>query len=233
MTPNLPVVPFSVPDTIRLIPAAYIDEPALAPLADNDDELSVLEELEGLTSARRTPRLPVPGGLDPDELLTAAHGYGWTYINAAFCYTRMGGSRFNSEDRGAWYAAFGKHALKTAQTEVAWHLTRELDATGIYDNITAYRELIAGFSTSCHDLRTKPESPALDPDPAKGYPQGQALAQSILAAGGNGVLYPSARAPGGNCVAALRPAIVQNVRQGRGWVFTWSGSRTPDIAERT
>lgn len=229
MSAGLPVVPFNQPDTVRLIPAAYINEPALAPLADSADDLAILEELEGLTSARRMPRLPIPGEVDPAELLTQAHGYGWTYINAAFCYTRMGGSRFNGEGRGAWYAAFGNDAVETAQAEVSWHLTRELEATGIFENETLYRELLSGFSTRFHDLRPHPDHPSLDPNPAKGYPHGQALAHEIFASGGNGIVYPSVRAPGGNCIAALRPALVQNVRPGDGWLFTWAGTPTPAI----
>ena len=100
---DLDQVDFTDPTTVRLISTAYIDEPAIAPLADDEGDLAILEEIEGLTSARRTVALPVPGGLDPAELLTAAAGYGWTYINAAFCYTRATGNRFNGPERGAWY----------------------------------------------------------------------------------------------------------------------------------
>ena len=34
----------------------------MAPLADDEDDLAILKEIEGLTSARRTVTLPVPGG---------------------------------------------------------------------------------------------------------------------------------------------------------------------------
>ena len=49
---DLAQVEFTDPKTVRLISSAYIDEPAMAPLADDDDELAILEEIEGLTSAR-------------------------------------------------------------------------------------------------------------------------------------------------------------------------------------
>lgn len=86
---------------------------------------------KGLTSARRSLSMPLPGGLHPGELLTEAAGYGWTLVNAAFCYTRATGNRFNGPERGAWYAAYGKLAVETAQAEVTWHLTRELEAPPI------------------------------------------------------------------------------------------------------
>ncbi len=226
---TIPVRDFTCPTTVRLISTAYIEEPALAPLADSQAERAILEELEGLTSARRTAKLPRPQGLLPDELVSATQGYGWTYINAAFCYTRPSGNRFNGPDRGAWYATYGEMAAETAQAEVAYHLTRELDATGNYQNITAYRELLAGFTTSFHDLSHHSDETYLQPDPAVAYPAGQALARRLLAEGGNGVLYRSLRFDGGACLAAFRPHLVQNVRQGDQWTFVWSGARAPSI----
>lgn len=230
---DLKIRDFVAESTIRLIPTAYINEPALSPLADDDADLDLLAEIEGLTSARLQPPLPIPGGLDPAELQSPANGYGWSYVNAAFCYTRATGNRFNGPNRGAWYAAFGDKASQTAQAEVTWHLTRELENTGIFDNTTAYRELIAGFNAPFHDLTPHSTATAiplpLDPAPERAYPAGQALADDILASGGNGLLYPSVRHKGGHCLVALRPSLVQNIRQGDQWVFTWSGHPDPDI----
>lgn len=225
----VPLRPFTEPATVRLIPTAYIEEPALAPLADTEEERAILEEIEGLTSARRAVSIPRLGGIDPAELLTEIHGYGWTYINAAFCYTRATGNRFNGPDRGAWYATYGESAVATAQAEVSYHLSRELEATRVFENVTDYRELIAGFTTEFHDLSGLEGRACLDPDPTIGYAAGQELASDILRDGGNGVLYPSARSTGGRCLAAFRPMLVQNVRQGATWRFRWEGTPKPDI----
>ncbi len=148
---RIPTRTFTDPATVRLINTAYLTEPALAPLADSDAERAILEALEGLTSSRRAP-MARPAGVADDELLTQAAGYGWSYVNAAFCYTRTGGNRFNDETRGAWYACWGPDAAVTAQREIVFHLTRELDAVGVYENRTAYRELVAGFTATFHDL---------------------------------------------------------------------------------
>ncbi|GGA48117.1 RES family NAD+ phosphorylase [Pelagibacterium lentulum] len=228
---QLPQRDFAEPDTIRLISTAYIAEPAMAPLADDPTELSILEEIETLTSARHTPHLPLPFGITQDELVTAAHGFGWTYINAAFCYTRAGGNRFNGEERGAWYAAYGQAAVKTAQAEVAWHLTQELIATATFENLTAYRELRAGFSTRVHDASAFASEPFLDPDPSVAYPHGQALARTLLTQKSSGLVYPSVRFDGGECLAVFRPAIIQNIRLGDCWHFEWSGSPQPTISK--
>ena len=229
---DLEEVEFTDPTTIRLISTAYIDEPAMAPLADDADDLAILEEIEGLTSARLAATLPIPGGLDPAELLTEAHGYGWTYVNAAFCYTRVTGNRFNGPERGAWYASYGKTAIETAQAEVAWHLTQELEATGVFENITSYRELIAGFTTRFHDLNGRAGEDVLIPDPEVACSSGQTLARDVLGLEGNGLLYPSTRYDGGQCLVALRPYLVQNVRQGETWVFEWAGEPAPTLSKR-
>ena len=103
----------------------------MAPLADGEEDLAILEEIERMTSARQTIGLPIPGGLHPSELLTEAAGYGWTLVNAAFCYMRSTGNRFKGPERGAWYASYGDLAVEIAQAEVSWHLTQELEATGM------------------------------------------------------------------------------------------------------
>ncbi|MDE9452081.1 RES family NAD+ phosphorylase [Aliiroseovarius sp. Z3] len=231
---DLAQVEFTDPNTVRLISTAYIDEPAMAPLADDDDDLAILEEIEGLTSARRSVTLPIPGGLHPGELLTEAAGYGWTLVNAAFCYTRPTGNRFNGPDRGAWYASYGECAVETAQAEVSWHLTRELEATGVFDNLTSYRELFAGFTSQFHELApdTDTDTAALHADPAVAYPAGQILARDVLGSDGNGILYPSSRLPDGQCLVALRPHLVQNVRQGATWDFVWDGDPAPVMTKR-
>ena len=226
---DLPVREVVEPATVRLVTAGYLDKPAMALLADDPSEFAILEEIEGLTSARAPASPTVPSGIQPGELLTEADGYGWAYVNAAFCHTRPTGNRFNGPERGAWYASYGNKATDTAKAEVAWHLTRELRATGIYENITTYRELLAGFMTRFHDLGERTDDVIYSEDPEAAYPAGPALARDILASGGNGVLYPSARYEGGRCLAALRPNLVHNIREGEAWVFRWAGSAEVEI----
>ena len=226
---DLPVRDIVEPTTVRLVTTGYLDKPAMAALADDPAELTILEEIEGLTSARTPPSPMVPSGIQLGELLAEADGYGWAYVNAAFCHTRPTGNRFNGPERGAWYASYGNYATDTEKADVAWHLTRELQATGIYDNVTTYRELLAGLMSRFHDLGESTGDAVFSEDPAEAYLAGQALAREILESGGNGVLYPSARYEGGRCLAALRPNLVQNVRKGGTWVFRWAGSAEVEI----
>ena len=82
-----------------------------------------------------------------------------------------------------------------------------------------------------HDLGEGKDDVIFSGDPAVAYPAGQALARDILASGGNGMLYPSIRYQGGGYLAALRPRLVQNIREGVVWLFRWAGSPEPEISK--
>ena len=58
----VPLRPFTEPATVRLIPTAYIEEPALSPLADTEEERAIHDEIEGLTSSltAKYPRMRGP-----------------------------------------------------------------------------------------------------------------------------------------------------------------------------
>jgi len=65
----------------------------------------------------------------------------------------------------------------------------------------------------------------LDP---RSYVRSQALARELLDAASPGVVYPSVRRPSGTCVSCFVPALVTNVRRGRTYRLTWTG--TPHAA---
>ena len=91
---------------VRLLPATYHKPPALRGLVDTDDEMDILAEIEGLTSGRLLAERGRNPHLDPRELAWQRRSrdlriYGDSHVNAAFTYTRAGGNRFNTEERGA------------------------------------------------------------------------------------------------------------------------------------
>ncbi len=220
-----PPIDLSQRDTVRLISTGRLKPPVLSPLAVNFGALEDLAGLESATNGRLQAQETGLSGIDPRELVFGRAGY--TFINAAFTHTRPGGNRFNGEDRGAWYCAF---EVETSLREVSYHLTRELEAIGRFDNVTDYAELLADFFGPFHDLRgADPESePALRGDPGVAYPAGQALALQLRTeAESNGIIYPSVRRAGGVCLVAFRPDLVQNLRQGGIWRLEWQGAPTP------
>lgn len=215
---------------IRLLPATYHKPPALRGLVDTEDELAILADIEGLTSARLLAERGRNPHLDPRELAWHRRArdlriYGETHVNAAFTYTRAGGNRFSSGARGAWYCAWES---MVSVAEVAWHRTRELGFTGTYFDSGRYVELLADFIGVFDDITETPEHPALNPDPDIGYPLGQSLADTLRRAGSRGLIYPSVRAPapGKRCLVCFEPNAIQNVRPGASWDLSWDG--TPD-----
>jgi hypothetical protein len=90
--------------------------------------------------------------------------------------------------------------------------------------VVDYGEMLASMSGLFIDLRTAVGHAALNPDPAGGYAAGNALAAEARAQGHNGIIYPSVRHPGGICIAALWPNVVQSVVQGDMVRLIWAGS---------
>jgi hypothetical protein len=226
----LPTVELAQRDTIRLISTGRLKEPVLLPLAANQGALDDLAELESVTNGHLQAQESGLPDLDPRELVFGRAGH--TFINAAFVHTRPGGNRFNGDDRGAWYCAFN---VDTCLGEVSYHLTRELEAIGRFENVTDYAELIADFFGPFHDFRAadRVAEPALQEDPALAYPAGQALALRLRKElDSNGIIYPSIRHAGGTCLVAFRPDLVLNLRQRGLWRLEWQGNPTPTMMQQ-
>lgn len=217
----IPTREIAEPATVRLIPTAYHKPPVLGLLVDSAEEEAILAQVEGLTSRRLKAQRSGLKGLDARELLYRAWGY--THINAAFAYARPEGNRFNDGSRGAWYCSFDD---LTSLHEVAFHRTRELQNVGRFEDECVYVALLAGFIGDFHDIGRfgAPAGDWLHPDPAIGYPAGQKLAQTLRENGSRGLLYPSVRRAGGQCLVAFEPSAVQNVRQGPKWKLEWRGA---------
>lgn len=217
---NLPLTAIAEQATVRLIPTAYYKPPVLRPLIDDDEELEILEMIEGLTNRRLKAQNNGLPELDARELVFKA--WGQAHINAAFSYTRPEGNRFNDVNRGAWYCAFDD---LTAIAEVAYHRTRELSRINVFEDEATYQVLLAGFMGDFHDLRgANHDTPCLQSNPENSYPAGQSFAAELRAQNSRGIIYPSARKSGGTCLVVFHPHSVQNVRPGARWKLVWDGT---------
>lgn len=222
---GLPLMRVAFPRTVRLVPSARLREAVLVPLADDDDEPALLAEIEGATSGRLISEARGRGTLSAAELV---HGVPHArFINASFAYARpRQPNRFNPASRGAWYAALD---VATCVAEVGHHLTRALADAGNFHAVVDYGEMLASMAGLFVDLRQVADHGSLHPDPAIGYPAGNAVAAATRAAGHNGIIYPSVRHAGGTCIAALWPNVVQSVVQGPMVRLTWSGTPSFDV----
>lgn len=208
---------FTLPDTHRLIPSKYSDaEPILGLLAraGEDDIVGELESLDAATNTRLRADQGVLPGISIHELV-----YGVRYstiVNAAFTCAAPYGGRFNTSDRGAWYGGLER---ETSEAEVAFHLLRQLEEVAWKEEeAAAYDDYLADFHAEFHSLVSgDPDnfSALLKPDPIpECYREPQALATALLAAGSNGIVFPSVRRADGTCIVCFRPALVYHVRRG-------------------
>ena len=211
-------------DTCRLIPSRFADveDSVLAPLADSDDVLRDLFDLENATNERLRGEAGLLPGIGVDELVFGVPNF--RIINAAYTYARPEGSRFNDGTRGAWYCAF---EAETALAEVGFHKTVEYQEIKRFDDSVTYQAMLADFNASFHDIRGIANfADCLDP---QSYIASQSLAAELLELGSMGVIYPSVRRPEGVNLACFRPALVGNVRKGPAYRLTWAGTPQPRI----
>lgn len=215
-------------DTHRLIPAQFADGGAsvLTRLSDDPATLDGIFELDNATNDRLLAESRLAPGIDERELVFGIPSY--RIINAAFCHPSPAGSRFNSPDRGAWYASF---ELQTSQAAVAYHRQLWLRETAWDEEDTSdYLDYVADFRADFHDLRgTAAHADCLSPT---SYAASQALAAQLLELGSAGIVYPSVRRAGGTCIACFRPVLVTNVRKGDVFTFVFPDFRTPPKIRR-
>jgi len=208
----------------RLIPSKYSipDESVLAGISPNRDVLDIAFEMDNLTNDRLRSEHELLPGIGPHELV-----FGIPYasvINAAFAHAHPEGSRFNGPDRGAWYAA---RNLRTAIDEVAYHQAVALAEIGVFEDETTYDVYLADFSGEFHDLRGSGRFKTCLS--RNSYVASQELAERLLAEGSLGIVYPSVRHTGGECLVCFRPALVTNVRKSTTYRFRWVGTPDPII----
>lgn len=211
-------------DTSRLIPSRFAEteNSVLLGIANNDQHLSELFELDNATNQRLIAELGGLCGIGTDELVFGIPNF--RIINAAFSYPRPEGSRFNDGERGAWYCAFD---IKTALEEIIFHKTIEYAEINRFDDSVMYQEFLADFNASFHDLRRDAKhKDCLDPS---SYLKSQDLAIRLLTADSLGLIYPSVRHSAGTNLVCFRPALVGNVRKGKVVNLAWSGQPRPAV----
>lgn len=209
-------------DTHRLLPAKYgvNYESVLTRIADDDEHLQLIFELDNATNARLEAEENLRPGITQRELVFQVPCY--RIVNAAFTHPNPLGARFSTPERGAWYASF---EIATAKAEVLFHKSLEFAEIDWQEREEVqYDEYLADFTGTFHDLRSADDSfaPCLDPG---SYVASQLLTVDLLAAGSLGVVYPSVRRDGGTCVACFRPSVVANVRKASRYRLVWTKAR--------
>jgi len=184
-------------------------------------DIAALFAVEALTN----PRLREEA--DALKLVPKEHrisGPGSTPVMAAFTHLNPEGSRFSDGTWGVFYAA---HSVATAVEETVYHRERFLAATAEPPCSIQMRCYRTSVDSRLHDIRGgwKAEH---DPD---AYVASVKLARTLRDDGSNGIVYDSARHPGGECLAAFQPDVVAPCVQSQHLVYRWDGSRIAQVLE--
>ena len=147
-------------------------------------------------------------------------GPGANYLMAPFTHISTDRpSRFSDGSFGVMYIA---KSFETALFETIYHHARFMAATAQKPGWTSqFREILLDVGAPLHDLRAWPDRAlVLDPDD---YTAGEMLGAALRGSGSDGIVYPSVRHPGGECVGLFYPDCALEPTQGRHLDYHWNG----------
>lgn len=215
---NLPVSRVKWTGAVRIIRSAFPPIDLFEDIADPAD-WPLLISAEQKTNPRIMATI---GNLDlvPEERRVG--GSGASYLMSPFTHVSVDRpSRFTDGSYGVLYVG---NAFETALFETIHHhgrfMARTAEAPGWSSQ---FREIVLTVSANLHDLRgIKLDNPALD---SGSYAASQRLAAALKAAGADGLVYPSIRHVGGECVGLFYPDCASEPVQGRHLDYHWDGTR--------
>lgn len=204
------------------------------PPIDLFDDLADPNDWEALALAdsRTNPRVYEEIGdlsLVPAERRISGPGASW--VMAAFVHISPDRtSRFSGGSYGVYYAG---DRLETAIREHTFHMEKfYADASMSEGWISEVRELVGKIDHALTDITGEGFDHLLDKDIAQyGVPQEFAAQQK--ANGSDGILYPSQRHEGGQCIAAFYPDVVGIPAQGDHFRYHWNGSKIDYVQKKS
>ncbi|UVC09392.1 RES family NAD+ phosphorylase [Rhizobium sp. TH2] len=168
------------------------------------------------------------GSLDLVPPARRVSGPGSSYLMAPFTHaTPDRPSRFSNGTFGILYVA---DAFETALFETIHHHALFMARTSERRGWTSqFREILMDVEAELHDIRGDDAfSAVLNP---ADYFESQALGQRLKDSDSQGIVYPSIRREGGECVALFYPDLAGNARQGRHLDYHWDGGRVDMVRD--
>ncbi len=209
----------------RVIPTRFPSVNLFDRVASPED-FEALYALEALTNDRLRTEL---GDLDlvPREERRFGPGYG--PIMAALTHLNPLGSRFSDGTYGVFYCA---RSRATAIAETRFHSNAFLAATAeppMRQQMRLYRVTAQGEVIDLRaDTMRAQTAPLLAPD---NYAPGQAFGRDARDAGAPGIVYPSVRDAGGECLAAFRTTLLRDCRHAAYLEYNWNGKNIDVVFE--
>lgn len=188
------------------------------------EDFDALYALEAMTNDRLRTEV---GDLDLVPLAERCFGPGCGPIMSAFTHLNPLGSRFSDGRYGVFYCA---RQARTAIAETRFHSTTFLAATNeppMRRQMRLYTVIARGDAV---DLRGDETIDAGVFSPVD-YSAGQALGRAVRATEAAGIVYPSVRDVGGECLAALKTTILRDCRHAAYLEYNWNGSAIDSVFE--
>ena len=220
---NFPTTRLTWRPAYRVIPSRFPAVGLFERVARPED-FDALYALEAMTNDRLRDEVGEISLVPPEERL---FGPGSTCIMAAFTHLNPQGSRFSDGSYGVFYCA---RKRDTAIAETRYHSALFMHATREPPMRLQMRLYTVQARGEAADLREASQSDPriVDPDD---YSHPQAIGRSLRAAGALGIVYPSVRHPGGECLAALRTGIVKNCLHAAYLEYHWNGQGIEAVFE--
>lgn len=206
-------------DAVRIIRSRFPPIDLFEDIADPAD-WPLLLSAEQKTNPRLMESI---GNLDLVPLQRRVGGPGASWLMAPFVHVSF--DRPTRFSRGRFGVLYVGRQFETALLETVHHHARFMARTNEPAGWTSqFREIVLDIDGRLHDLRgDKPGyAAALDPDD---YGEAQALGERLRGGESEGVVYPSVRKSGGECVGLFHPDLASNPRQGRHLDYHWDGKR--------
>ncbi|SIR37841.1 MULTISPECIES: RES family NAD+ phosphorylase [unclassified Bosea (in: a-proteobacteria)] len=224
---SLPVAQVEWRGAVRIIRSIFPPIDLFEDIADPAD-WPLLIAAEQKTNPRLMETI---GQLDLVPLERRVSGPGASWLMAPFTHVSPDRpSRFSDGTFGVLYAG---DRFEVALLETVHHHARFMAATAQPPGWTSqFREIVLDVDGSLHDLRRDADkiAPVLAPGD---YRESQRLGRSLRAGGSEGVVYPSVRCAGGDCVGLFHPDLASHPVQGRHLDYHWNGERVDLYRDRS
>ena len=207
----------------RVIPSRFPSVGLFERVARPED-FDALYALEAMTNDRIRDEVGEISLVPAEERL---FGPGSTCIMAAFTHLNPQGSRFSDGRYGVFYCA---RKRDTAIAETRFHAARFMAATAEPPMRLQMRLYSVEAKGRVADLRqaSQAEPRIVDPDD---YAYPQSIGRTLRAEGAHGILYPSVRHPGGECLAAFRTTLLKNCLHATYLEYNWNGQGIDAVFE--
>lgn len=199
----------------RVIPTRFPAVNLFGRVAGTED-FEALYALEAMTNDRLRDEVGDISLVPAEERL---FGPGSGPIMAAFTHLNPQGSRFGDGSHGVFYCGREK---ETAIAETRHHSALFMGATAEPPMRLQMRLYTVAAEGEAVDLRKAAQADPriVDPDD---YGHAQSIGRKLRGEGAPGILYPSVRRPGGECLAALRPGILRDCLHAAYLEYNWNG----------